>query len=146
MSNNSPTSRCRGRSLRRTPELSVTSQAIFHLTTVRHWRTIVAMKFIETTIFTKQITELLPDTDYRLLQSALLLRPDAGAVIKGSGGIRKIRWKLPNAGKRGSLRIIYYFENPETIYMLFAYKKNKQEDLTNEQVKIIKRLVKENLS
>ncbi len=103
------------------------------------------MKFIETSVFTKQILTLLPDTNYRLLQSALMIKPDAGAVIKGGGGIRKIRWNMPGSGKRGALRIIYYFEQPETIYMLFAYKKNEQEDLTAEQIKILKKAIQENI-
>ena len=103
------------------------------------------MEFIETSIFTKQVLKLLPDSSYRILQSALMLNPGAGAIIKGSGGIRKIRWNLPGAGKRGALRVIYYFDQPETIYMLFMYKKNEQEDLTPEQVKILKKALKENL-
>ncbi len=66
-------------------------------------------------------------------------------MIKGSGGIRKIRWNLPGSGKRGALRVIYYFDRPETIYMLFMYKKNEQKDLTPDQVKILKKALKENL-
>jgi len=103
------------------------------------------MEFIETSIFTKQVLKLLPDASYQMLQSALMLNPVSGAVIKGSGGVRKIRWNLPGAGKRGSLRVIYYFDQPETIYMLFMFKKNEQEDLTPEQVKILKKALKENL-
>lgn len=104
------------------------------------------MRFVETSIFTKQVEKLLPDVSYRMLQSSLMYKPDAGAVIKGSGGLRKVRWKLPGAGKRGSLRVIYFFDRPETIYMVFMYKKNGQSDLTPEQVKILKKLVEENLS
>jgi len=74
-----------------------------------------------------------------------MINPDAGALIKASGGLRKVRWKLPGAGKRGSLRIIYYFDQPETIYMIFMYKKNEQEDLTPAQIKVLKTVVKENL-
>jgi hypothetical protein len=103
------------------------------------------MEFIETSIFTKQVPKLLPDSSYRILQSTLMLNPGAGAMIKGIGGIRKIRWNLPGAGKRGALRVIYYFDHPETIFMLFMYKKNEQEDLTPEQVKILKKTFKENL-
>jgi mRNA-degrading endonuclease RelE of RelBE toxin-antitoxin system len=104
------------------------------------------MKFIETSIFTKQVEKLLPDVNYRMLQSSLMLKPDAGAVIKGSDGLRKVRWNLPGAGKRGSLRIIYYFDRPESIYMIFMYKKDDLSDLTPDQVKILKTLVEENLS
>lgn len=103
------------------------------------------MEFIETSIFTKQVVKLLPDQSYQKLQSILLLNPGAGAIIKGSGGLRKVRWNLPGAGKRGALRVIYYFDQPETIYMLFMYKKNEQEDLRREQVKILKKAIKENL-
>ena len=59
------------------------------------------MEFIETSIFTKQVLKLLPDSSYRILQSTLMLNPGAGAMIKGSGGIRKIRLKLPGSGKGG---------------------------------------------
>lgn len=101
------------------------------------------MLYIETSIFTKEIKRLLPDEEYRALQGALLLRPDAGDVIRGSGGLRKIRWNLPGKGKRGSLRIIYYWDSPDVIFMLLPYVKNEQEDLSQAQLKILSSLVKE---
>jgi len=104
------------------------------------------MKFIETSIFTKIILNLITDDSYRTFQSSLMFRPDAGSVIVGSGGLRKIRWKLPGKGKRGSIRIIYYWDPPETIYMIFAYQKTVQKDLTTEQIKLLRKLVEENLS
>lgn len=104
------------------------------------------MLFIETSVFTKEIKRLLPDDEYSQLQQDLMLRPEAGRIIKGSGGLRKIRWNLPGEGKRGGLRVIYYFDPPDTIYMLLPYKKTKQEDLTSEQLKTLKNLVKEWLS
>jgi len=81
-----------------------------------------------------------------MLQTALMLRPDAGTLIRGSGGLRKIRWNLPGTGKRGALRIIYYWHPPDAIFMLFPYKKTKQEDLTPDQLKILRQMVKELLS
>jgi len=102
------------------------------------------MIFIETPIFTREVEHLLPDDSYRKLQQAILVRPEAGNLIQGSGGLRKIRWNLPGTGKRGSLRIIYYWDTPsDTIYMLLAYKKSKQEDLTQDQLKILSKLLKE---
>ena len=101
------------------------------------------MIFIETSIFTKEIQRLISDDIYRMLQAALMLRPDAGKLIKGSGGLRKIRWKLSCTGKRGALRVIYYLDPPDTIFMLFPYKKTKQEDLTNDQLKLLREMVKE---
>jgi hypothetical protein len=106
----------------------------------------VIMIFIETSIFTKQIQRLLPDDSYRMLQSVLMLRPDAGSVIRASGGLRKIRWSLPGSGKRGALRVIYYWSPPDTIFMLFPYRKNEQEDLTTDQLKLLRGMVKELLS
>ena len=104
------------------------------------------MIFIETSIFTKQIQRLLPDESYRMLQSALMLRPDAGILIRGGGGLRKIRWNLPGSGKRGALRVIYYWSPPDIIFMLFPYRKNDQEDLTTDQLKLLRGMVKELLS
>ena len=104
------------------------------------------MVFIETSIFTKEIERLLPDESYRMLQSVLMLRPDAGSVIRGSGGLRKIRWSLPGSGKRGALRVIYFWSPPDTIFMLFPYRKTDQEDLTPEQLKLLRKMVKESLS
>ena len=102
------------------------------------------MLFIETPIFTKLVSELLPDDDYRKIQLALVLRPEAGKIIPGSGGLRKIRWKIHGSGKRGGLRLIYFWDVPEeTIYMLLIYKKSKQEDLTPNQLKTLRNLVKE---
>jgi len=104
------------------------------------------MIFIETSIFTREIKQLLPDEQYRMLQTALLLRPDAGDLIKGSGGLRKIRWNLPGRGKRGALRVIYYWDPPDVIFMLLPYGKTDQEDLTPQQLKLLRALVQEWLS
>ena len=104
------------------------------------------MLFIETPIFTNLVTDLLPDDEYRKLQLALVLRPQAGKIIPGSGGLRKIRWKSDGSGKRGGLRVIYHWDVPmDSIYMLLIYKKSKQEDLTPSQLKILRDLVKESL-
>jgi hypothetical protein len=104
------------------------------------------MVFVETSIFTREIQRLLPDESYRMLQSVLMLRPDAGSVIRGSGGLRKIRWNLPGSGKRGALGVIYFWSPPDTIFMLFPYRKTDQEDLTPEQIKLLRKTVKEFLS
>ena len=93
------------------------------------------MLFIETPIFTKLVIDLISDDEYRKLQLALVLRPEAGKLISGSGGLRKIRWKSGGSGKRGGLRVIYFWDVPmDIIYMLLIYKKNKQEDLTPNQL------------
>ena len=65
-----------------------------------------------------------------------------GNVIKGTGGLRKVRWKLGGSGKSGGVRVIYYWMTEEKqIYMLFVYQKSKQEDLTPEQINNLKTIV-----
>lgn len=104
------------------------------------------MRFVETPVFTKRVKDLLPDEDYRTLQAALLLRPEQGALIKGSGGLRKVRWAPKGIGKRGGVRVIYYWRPDEqAFYMLFAYAKTAQEDLTRDQLRVLARIVREEL-
>ncbi len=102
------------------------------------------MRFVETPVFTKLVKELLPDEEYRALQIALLLRPEQGFVIKGSGGLRKVRWTRKGIGKRGGVRVIYYWQPDEQVfYMLFAYQKSTQEDLTAKQLRVLAQIVRE---
>jgi mRNA-degrading endonuclease RelE of RelBE toxin-antitoxin system len=102
------------------------------------------MKFVETPIFTKEIQSVLSDDEYHSMQTALMLRPEQGAVIRGTGGLRKIRWAQSGRGKRGGLRLIYYWDKASgTIYMLYVYPKSKQDDLTPQQCRILSRLVRE---
>jgi hypothetical protein len=64
-----------------------------------------------------------------------------------SGGLRKIRWSIRDKGKRGGCRIIYHWDEPsETYYRLYAYGKNEQEDLTPDQLRLLSRLVREELA
>jgi len=105
------------------------------------------MRFIETPIFTKEVRDLLEDDQYRALQLALIFRPEQGAIIPGSGGLRKLRWGGKGRGKRGGLRVIYYQAKEEdTFDMLFVYPKNEQEDLTPMQLRVLGRLVREGLN
>lgn len=105
------------------------------------------MEFLETSVFTKLIQKLISDEEYRLLQLQLSVRPESGDIIKGSGGIRKLRWAGSGRGKRGGIRVIYYsITEDEQVYMLFAYPKNKKDDLTSDQLKQLKQLVEEQLS
>jgi mRNA-degrading endonuclease RelE of RelBE toxin-antitoxin system len=102
------------------------------------------MRFVETPVFTDVITELLSDEEYRSLQLTLLFRPEAGALIRGSRGLRKIRWSVKGKGKRGGCRLIYYWDvGTETFFMLSAFRKNRQEDLTMLQLRHLTRLVRE---
>ena len=102
------------------------------------------MEIKETSIFTRRIQLILDDESYRLLQLHLVHRPDSGDLIRGSGGIRKIRWAPTGAGKRGGARIMYYWAvDANTILMLFAFAKNEQSDLTPAQLRQLAAIVKE---
>jgi hypothetical protein len=100
------------------------------------------MQIVETPVFTRRVTEILTDEEYRGLQSALLVRPDAGNLIVGTGGARKIRWALDGRGKSGGVRVIYFWAaTREIILMLLVYPKNEQDTLTDVQKKLLRKVV-----
>lgn len=102
------------------------------------------MRFVETPIFTKRLTAQLGDEEYLALQLALVFRPEQGPIIAGSGGLRKVRWAVGGRGKRGGLRVIYYWASrEEAFFMLYLYAKNEQGDLTAAQIRTLARLVRE---
>jgi len=100
------------------------------------------MIIIETSVFTRRIKALMSDDEYRELQEVLVNFPDMGVILQGSGGLRKVRWKLEGRGKSDGVRAIYYWmTEDEQLYMLYVYPKNEQEDLTPEQKKALKAVV-----
>ncbi len=100
------------------------------------------MVIIETSVFTRLIRELMEDEDYRELQVSLVQNPDKGDLIPGSGGLRKVRWKTTGKGKRGGIRIIYYWmRSDDQLRMLYAYPKTGQTDLTRDQLKTLRDIV-----
>ena len=100
------------------------------------------MIIIETSVFTRRIKELMGDEDYAELQAVLIHRPDIGDLIPQSGGLRKIRWKQKGKGKRGGVRIIYYWMTvDDQIWMLYAYAKTRQENLTKDQLDTLRKIV-----
>ena len=106
------------------------------------------MEFVETSVFQKRVDALLSDDEHWLLQQALVANPELGSVMRGSGGIRKLRWvqQSRRKGKRGGIRVIYYMLTAsDQFLMLYAYSKDKQEDLTKDQIKILRNVVEEEL-
>ena len=102
------------------------------------------MRFVETPVFTASLRRLLDEERYRALQLALVLRPEQGQLIHGGGGLRKLRWGAEGRGKRGGVRIIYYWAVREDVcFMLFVYAKNEQGDLTPAQMRVLVRLIRE---
>ncbi len=79
------------------------------------------------------------DEEYAALQQALADDPDAGDVIRGSGGVRKVRWGLAGRGKRGGIRVIYYLRSRQgELWMLTLYAKNEVESVAGHVLKKIK--------
>ena len=97
------------------------------------------MVFVETPVINRRILECMDDEEYGQMQAYLNLHPEAGKVIKGAGGIRKLRRAGSGRGKRGGLRVIYYWwAAKDRISLLLVYPKNERDDLTASQVKQLK--------
>lgn len=95
--------------------------------------------FIETKLFSRLLGDYLTDDQYSQLQSALVEAPDRGALVPGSGGVRKLRWSQPGRGKRGGVRVIYYAKTHEgVIWMLTIYAKNEKQDIPAHVLRKIK--------
>lgn len=102
------------------------------------------MIFIETPIFTEDVTKLLTDERYGQLQTHLAENPKAGDVIQGTGGLRKVRWSTLGQGKRGGVRVIYYhITSVAQIRMILIYKKGIKDELTPKEKKILRQLNEE---
>jgi len=98
----------------------------------------------ETDVFYKRVQRLLDTESYRLLQLRLAADPEAGVLIPGTGGLRKIRWGGSGRGKRAGVRVIYYWAGAQdTILMLMMFAKNERSDQTQEQKVILRRIVED---
>ena len=102
------------------------------------------MVFVETSLFSKLLGDFLNDEEYRRLQNHLIEQPDAGAIIRGSGGVRKVRWSAGGKGKSGGVRVIYYWARPTAqTYLLTVYGKSEKENLNAGDLKKIVKLLEE---
>lgn len=102
------------------------------------------MEFLETPLFTKQVLDIFSDDEYRELQTHLVQHPDAGPIIQESGGLRKIRWSVKGQGKSSGVRVIYYWVvTKDLVYMIYAYRKTKQSDLSQDQLKMLRKTVEQ---
>jgi hypothetical protein len=102
------------------------------------------MVFVELTPFIAFRNEYWSDEDLRALQNFLLAQPEAGDLIRGGAGLRKLRWAAQGRGKRGGARVIYYLQTEEDhIYLIYGYVKSEREDLTPQQIKVLAELLKE---
>jgi hypothetical protein len=102
------------------------------------------MEFIETPTFTRMVTSLLSDDEYSMLQNNLVEYPERGDLIKGGGGIRKLRYALQGRGKSGGVRVIYYWvKDHDLIYFLVIYPKSKKDNLSDSEIDVLREFVKE---
>ena len=99
------------------------------------------MVFVETPIFTADVQALLSDEDYAALQRHLVSYPDAGDVIAGTGGLRKVRWTTVGRGKRGGTRVIYYHVVAQAqIRMILIYRKGIKDNLTPREKTVLRQI------
>lgn len=102
------------------------------------------MLFVESPVFTADVGELLDDVSYGNLQQHLADHPEAGDLIQGTGGLRKIRWATPGRGKSGGVRVIYYHVvSHAQIRMVLIYRKGIKDDLTPKERAAIRKLNKD---
>ena len=95
--------------------------------------------FVETKLFSRLVRAYLSDEDYSKLQSELMSNPEAGSAVRGSGGVRKIRWAATGRGKRGGYRVIYYVRCTRSIiWMLTIYPKNVTDSIPGHVLKQIR--------
>lgn len=102
-----------------------------------------AIEFIETSIFTRQIQLIATDDELKALQCELIASPEKGDIIRGTGGLRKIRMATGNQGKSGSNRVIYFLASRDVIYLVMAYPKNIKDSLSAAEKAVLKKLTQQ---
>jgi len=94
--------------------------------------------FVESKVFSKYIDDYLSDDEYSELQRHLVAHPEAGVLVRQSGGVRKLRWKAAGKGKSGGIRIIYYIRDGSSIWLLTVYSKSEESNIPGHMLKKIK--------
>jgi mRNA-degrading endonuclease RelE of RelBE toxin-antitoxin system len=97
------------------------------------------LTFVETKLFTSLVHGYLSDDEYAALQISIAANPEAGDIVRGSGGVRKLRWSGSGRGKRGGIRVIYYLRSARgEVWMLTVYAKNEADSIPAQVLKRIK--------
>jgi len=103
---------------------------------------VAPMTIVDTEEFLRKSRPLISDSDRAALVAFVGANPEAGEIIRGTGGVRKIRWALEGMGKRGGARVIYYYHNERLpVFLLSAYAKNRKADLSQAERNAMRRLV-----
>jgi hypothetical protein len=93
---------------------------------------------VETSVFLRQAEKIWSDEERAVLVDHMARNPEAGDVIPGTGGVRKIRWGRPGSGKRGGARVIYFYHDMERpLYLLLAYAKAQASDMSVDEKKAV---------
>ncbi|MFT3896711.1 MAG: transcriptional regulator [Thermomonas sp.] len=96
-------------------------------------------EFVESSVFARYVYDYLTDDEYAALQWYLSEHPEAGDLIPGSAGCRKLRWGTEQAGKRGGVRVIYYGQTAAgLIWLLAIYAKTKRDNLSAHVIRMLK--------
>jgi len=97
---------------------------------------------IETPIYSKKVQGLLSDDEREEFAAFIAQNPNAGSVVRGSGGVRKIRWARPDAGKSGGFRMIYFNQlSREEIWLLTLYAKNERSSIPAHELRLIREAI-----
>jgi mRNA-degrading endonuclease RelE of RelBE toxin-antitoxin system len=97
------------------------------------------LTFVETKLFTSLVGRYLSDDEYAALQLSIAANPEAGDIVRGSGGVRRLRWSGSGRGKRGGIRVIYYLRTARgEVWMLTVYAKNEADSIPAHLLKRIK--------
>lgn len=108
------------------------------------WGMISKLEFVEVSGFSAIRGKYFSDADYHLLQLFLMANPGGGPVIRGSGGVRKLRWGAKGKGKRGGLRVLYYWVASDSrIFLITVYRKSEVSDLTPAAIRQIRKLTRD---
>lgn len=100
------------------------------------------MRVFTTKAYERAVRKLLPETDQRTMEAAIVANPGVAPVIQGTGGLRKLRWAGSGRGKRGGIRTIFFrLAGPDAIYLLTAYAKADREDLGPADRRVLSRIV-----
>ena len=95
--------------------------------------------FVESPLFTKQVHDYLTDTEYAVFQEYLAANPDMGDVVRGSGGVRKVRWSRRGTGKSGGVRVLYFARTEAgEIWLLLIYAKSAVDSIPGHILKALK--------